>query len=127
MESRVKYRAMNNKNLRFLFLLLTIFSAGAYAQLTIEVRGTGSNQSPIAILPLKGEEALPQKLTEIVAADLNRSGYFKIVDSGGINPLPAEPSELQYPIWKARGADAVVIGSVSPQANGGWDVRFRVM
>src|SRR3954470_12279111 len=127
MESRVKYGAMNNKNLRFLFLLLMAFSAGAYAQLTIEVRGTGSNQYPIAILPLKGEEALPQKLTEIVAADLYRSGYFKMVDAGGVNPLPAEPSEVQFPTWKARGADAVVIGSVSPLSNGGWDVRFRVM
>jgi TolB protein len=118
---------MNNKNLRFLFLLLMIFSAGAYAQLKIEITGFGSNQLPIAILPLKGEEALPQKLTEIVAADLYRSGFFKIVDSGGVTPLPAEPSEVQFPTWKARGADAMVIGSVSPLPNGNFDVRFRLM
>jgi TolB protein len=118
---------MNNKNLRFLFLLLMIFSAGAYAQLKIEITGFGSNQLPIAILPLKGEEALPQKLTEIVAADLYRSGFFKIVDSGGVTPPPAEPTEVQFPTWKARGADAMVIGSVSPLPNGNWDVRFRLM
>jgi TolB protein len=119
---------MNNKNLRLLFLLLMMaFSAGAHAQLKIEITGFGSNQSPIAILPLKGEEALPQKITEIVASDLNRSGYFKIIDSGGVNPVPAEPADLQFPTWKARGADAVVIGSVSPLPNGNWDVRFRLM
>ena len=118
---------MNNKNLRFLFLLLTIFSASASAQLKIEITGFGSSQSPIAILPLKGEDGLPQKITEIVAADLNRSGYFKIIDSGGVTPVPAEPSEVQFPTWKARGADAVVIGSVSPMSNGNWDVRFRLM
>ncbi len=118
---------MNNKNLRSLFLLWLLFSGGAFAQLKIEITGFGSNQLPIAILPLKGEEALPQKVTEIVAADLYRSGLFKIVDSGGVNPLPSEPSEVQFPTWKSRGADAVVIGSVSAMPNGNWDVRFRLM
>lgn len=118
---------MNNKNLRFLFLLWLLFTGGAHAQLKIEITGFGSNQLPIAILPLKGEEALPQKVTEIVVGDLYRSGFFKIIDSGGVNPLPAEPSELQFPTWKSRGADAVVIGSVSPASNGNWDVRFRLM
>ncbi len=66
---------MNNKNLRLLFLLLMMaFSAGAHAQLKIEITGFGSNQSPIAILPLKGEDALPQKITEIVAADKSGAG-----------------------------------------------------
>src|SRR3954465_12978959 len=118
---------MNNKNLRFLFLSLLFVSGGAAAQLKIEITGFGSNQLPIAILPLKGEEALPQKVTEIVTADLYRSGFFKIIDSGGVKPVAAEPQELQFPTWKARGADAVVIGSVSPLPNGSWDVRFRLM
>jgi TolB protein len=118
---------MNNKNLRFLFLLWLFISGGASAQLKIEITGFGSNQTPIAILPLKGEEALPQKVTEIVTADLYRSGFFKIVDSGGVTPIPAEPADLQFPTFKARGADAVVIGSVSAMPNGYWDVRFRLM
>lgn len=118
---------MNKKSLRFLFLLWLFVSAGAWAQLKIEITGFGSNQTPIAILPLKGEEGLPQKITEVVAADLYRSGFFKIVDSGGVTPIPSEPGEIQYPTWKARGADAVVIGSVSPMPNGSYDVRFRLM
>src|SRR4029079_18175721 len=96
-------------------------SAGAYAQLKIEITGFGSNQYPIAILPLKGEEGLPQKVTEIVAADLSRSGYFKIIDSGGVNPVPAEPSELQFPTWKARGADPVVLGRLYTLPQEHWD------
>jgi TolB protein len=119
---------MKNKNLLRLWLSLWLaLSASAYAQLKIEITGFGSNQLPIAILPLKGEDTLPQKLTEIVVADLYRSGFFKIVDSGGVNPVPAEPADVQFPSWKARGADAIVIGSVSPAASGTWDVRFRLM
>src|SRR5512140_2702472 len=98
---------MNNKSVRFLILLWLFVSAGAWAQLKIEITGFGSNQTPIAILPMKGEEALPQKITEVVAADLYRSGFFKIVDSGGVTPIPSEPGDIQFPTWKARGADAV--------------------
>jgi len=118
---------MKNKNLRYLFLLWLVFSTGVCAQLKIEITGFGSNLSPIAVLPLKGEEALPQKVTEIVVADLYRSGFFKIIDSGGVNPVPSEPNEVQFPAWKTRGADALVIGSVSPLPNGYFDVRFRLM
>ena len=121
---------MKNNNLFFLRILLLLWlglSAGAHAQLKIEITGFGSSQFPIAIAPLRGEETLPQKLTDIVAADLARSGFFKIIDSGGLNPIPAEPSDLQYPTWKTRGADAVLVGNVSAAPNGVWDIRFRVM
>ncbi len=126
----VKYGAMKNNNPFFLQLALALWltlGANAYAQLKIEITGFGSTQLPIAIAPLKGEEALPQRLTDIVAADLARSGVFKIIDSGGLNPVPSEPADVQYPTWKTRGADALVIGSVSPLPNGSWDVRFRLM
>ena len=99
----------------------------AYAQLTIEIIGGGANQVPIAITPFKGEETLPQKVTAVVAADLVRSGLFRMVDSGGLTAIPAEPAEVQYPVWTARGADALAIGSVSPLPNGYWDVRFRLL
>ena len=99
----------------------------AHSQLTIEIIGGGANQVPIAIVAFKAEDALPQKITEVVAADLQRSGLFRIIDSGGLTSIPAEPAEVQYPTWKARGADVLVIGSVSPLSNGNWDVRFRLL
>src|SRR3990172_4848587 len=111
-----------------LFVLLWSSLAGAaYAQLTIEIIGGGANQVPIAIVPFKGEETLPQKVTAVVTADLVRSGLFRIVDSGGLTAIPAEPAEVQYPVWTARGADALAIGSVSPLPHGYWDVRFRLL
>ena len=108
-------------------LLGWLLTAAAHAQLKIEIVGFGSTQFPIAIAPFKAEAALPQKITDIVTADLYRSGFFKIVDSGGLTVIPAEPADVQYPAWKARGADALVIGSVSPLPNGYWDVRFRLL
>ncbi len=113
-------------------LLIAVFmcllvSPAAHSQLRIEIIGGGASQIPIALAPLRGEQTLPQQITSIVAADLQRSGLFKIVDSGGVTPMPSEPAEIQYPGWKARGAEALVIGSVAPLPNGAWDVRFRLM
>ena len=101
--------------------------SSAQAQLRIEIVGGGSNQYPIALVQLKGEEQLPQKIADVVAADLYRSGLFKIVDGGGLPAIPAEPTEVIFPIFKARSADYLMIGSVSPLPNGYWDVRFRLL
>jgi TolB protein len=118
----------NNPFRFFLFSLLWLLvTPAAYAQLKIEIIGFGSTQFPIAIAPFKAEGTLPQKVTDIVAADLYRSGFFKIVDSGGLTAVPAEPADVQYPVWRARGADVLVIGAVSALPNGYWDVRFRLL
>ncbi len=110
-----------------LVLLWLSLAPAAHSQLRIEIIGGGANQVPIAIAPFKGEETLPQKVTAVIAADLIRSGLFRIVDSGGLTAIPAEPADVQYPVWTARGADALAIGSVSPLSNGYWDVRFRLL
>lgn len=108
-------------------LLWLLPLAAAYAQLKIEIIGFGSVQFPIAVAQFKGEETLPQKVTAVIAADLIRSGLFRIVDSGGLTAILAEPADVQYPVWTTRGADALAIGSVSPLPNGYWDVRFRLL
>jgi TolB protein len=108
-----------------LFLLLAPLPA-ARAVLTIEIIGSGGAQYPIAIVPFRAEGGLPHAISGVVAADLLRSGVFKMVDAGGVNP-PYEPQDVNYGTWRARGADAVVIGTVSPLSNDRYDVRFRLM
>ncbi len=99
----------------------------AHAALTIEIVGSGANQIPISIVPFAGENALPQGITAVVAADLQRSGLFKLVDPAGVNPEPHELAEVNYPDWRARGADALAIGSVLPRLDGKLEVRFRLL
>jgi len=107
--------------------VLAGLSLPAAAQLTIDIVGAGDRQLPVAIAPLQGEARLPHKISEVVIADLTRSGYFRMVDSGGITPMPAEPGEVRYGDWSARGAEALVIGSVTPAADGRFEIRFRLM
>ena len=107
-------------------LTLTLLAAvPTEAALTIEIVGSGANQIPIAIAPFRAEEGTPQPLTPVIAADLTRSGLFKTVDAGGIAP-PYEPADINYGQWKARGAEALVIGHVTPR-NGQFEVSFRLM
>jgi len=113
--------------LRILVLGLLLAAGAARAALTIEITGAGASQIPVAIVPFRAEEGLAQRLTPVVEADLARSGLFRTVDPGGMNPVPHEPEQVNYAQWRARGADAVVIGSVAKTADGRYDIRFRVM
>src|SRR4029434_8709121 len=38
-----------------------------------------------------------------------------------------DPQDINYGTWRARGADAVVIGSVAARSDGRYDVQFRLM
>lgn len=108
-------------------LAAALLAGQASAALTIEIVGSGANQIPIAIAPFRTEEGTPQPLTPIIAADLARSGLFKAVDPGGVVPVPYEPDQVNYATWKARGAEALVIGAVAPLGDGRYDVRFRLL
>jgi TolB protein len=107
-------------------LCVIFFANTANAQLTIEITGGGANRIPIAIAPFAGEGLLPQALVSVVRADLERSGLFRMVDTGNINPPLTEANGVSYTDWKSRGADALVAGSISTMADGRFEVRFRL-
>ena len=109
-------------------LLAALACAGpARAALSVEIIGSGAQQFPIAIVPFRAEEGMAQKLTPVIAADLARSGLFRMIDPGGVVPVPSEPNEVNYPVWTARGAETLAIGSVVPQSGGRYEIRFRLM
>ncbi|MGH8034667.1 MAG: Tol-Pal system beta propeller repeat protein TolB, partial [Lysobacterales bacterium] len=96
----------------------------AFAQFRVEVTGVGLTQLPIAIAPFRGEAQAPQKIGGIVRADLERSGMFRAVDTAGL--VADESTRPDLASWRQKGADAMVTGSVSPLADGRFDVRLRL-
>ena len=115
---------------RFLsaFAALSLLSLGvARAQLTIEIIGGASQAIPIAIVPFDSEQVLPLALTNVVGADLTRSGLFRLVDTNGVSPRPVRAEEVNASVWRGRGADAVVVGSARPGADGRVEVRFALV
>lgn len=99
-------------------------SIPALAQFRVEVSGVGLTQMPISVATFRGEAQAPQKIGAIVKADLERSGVFRSIDTGGV-PMDesTRPDLLQ---WRQKGADSLVTGSVTPLADGRFDVRLRL-
>ena len=99
-------------------------AAAAWGQFRVEVSGVGLTQMPIAIATFKGEAQAPQKVGAIVKADLERSGVFRAVDTTGA--AMDETSRPDMAVWKQKGADSLVTGSVTQLADGRFDVRLRL-
>lgn len=96
----------------------------ALAQFRVEVSGIGVTQLPIAVAAFRGEASAPQKISAIVRADLERSGFFRGIDTQGL--ALDESSRLEAAPLRAKGADFLAAGSISPLADGRFDVRVRL-
>ena len=111
--------------LRVLAIGLALLGAvPVQAQFRVDVAGIGLNQLPIAVSAFRGEDAAPQKIAAIVQADLERSGQFRAVDATGV--ALDELSRPDVSLWRQKGADSLVSGSVARLADGRYDVRFRL-
>jgi TolB protein len=102
---------------------LILSSSCVQAQLRIEISGVGSSQIPITIASFEGDELSKNALSEIIKTDLQRSGAFKVIDSG---TTMSDTSAISYGQWRARGVDAVAVGSVQRLPDGTLDVRYRL-
>lgn len=107
-----------------LLAVLALAGAAAHAQLSIEITGAGATRFPVAIPVLENEGSLPRSVSDVVRADLERSGLFNLIDLG----LAALPESVipDLPAVRARGADAVLTGSVAPLPDGRYDIRVRL-
>lgn len=98
----------------------------ARAQLSIEITGGGAQRIPIAVVAFAGEAALGASITAIVRADLERSGLFRGLEVPPLVPHPTEAAKVNYPEWRSRLADALVLGSVAARPDGRFEVRFKL-
>jgi TolB protein len=108
----------------YLSIFLVSFSGSSWAQFRVEVSGVGLTQMPVSIAPFRGRTASDIKISEIVRADLERSGQFRAV-----NVATSALDELALPdlsVFRQAGSDAMVSGSVTALADGRLDVRFRL-
>lgn len=103
---------------------LALMALSSHAQFKIDVSGVGLTQLPVTVAAFKGQEALSQKISEIVLADLQRSGQFRAIDIAlGVMDEATKP---ELSALRQAGADALATGSVTKLADGRFDVRFRL-
>jgi len=106
-------------------LLILLHVSTASAELSIEIVGAGEHQTPVAIVPFGGDAKLSQAINDVVINDLLRSGLFRMIDTEG--KTPHVPAEVSFPDWMERGAEALAIGTITIQANGRIEARFRLL
>ena len=118
--TELPYPSLRMHSFRRQLLVLLAFAlvpiSLARAQLTIEIVGGAGTTIPIAIVPFDGETAFPLGVTGIVGADLRARACSGWSTTRGIKPRPARAEDVRAADWRARGADAVVVGSMQPLA-----------
>ena len=108
---------------RFIVAVGGVMALPAAAQFKVEISGIGATQVPVAVATFRDEALCGVPLAAIVRADLQRSGLFRSVDApAGLD----ERSRMPLEEGRARGADAVLAGSVSKLADGRWDIRYKL-
>ena len=109
-----------------IFSCLACFSfvSSALAQMNIEITGVGQSLYPIAVMRFKDENKLPTGVTEIIRQDLARSGYFKNTENG--NASESDEGPPNYKSWAARGADALVVGSIVQTSGAQFEIHYKL-
>jgi len=109
-----------------LSLCLIVFSVNA--SLTINITKGISDALPIAIVPFvwEGKEALPEDITAIIRADLQRSGRFSPIDEDELVARPTVGNNIQFQNWRILNVDNLVIGKIKPLKGDMYQVQFQL-
>jgi TolB protein len=98
----------------FLIVLVSLvaIASPAYAQLTIEITQGVDNPISIAVVPFGWEgSGIPKEdVSQIIEADLFRTGQFSGVSRDDMLSSPRQQSEVYYRDWRALGVDYLLVG-----------------
>lgn len=110
-----------------LIFLLLLIQSPAWS-LNIEITEGVEDALPIAIVPFSwsGDPAARpgQSIDQVVTADLQRSGRFKVLDREDMLSFPTAGSEIDFRDWRALNMENLVVGRIDANGPGGYLVRF---
>jgi TolB protein len=121
------------RELKLLFAALALFVGTAAtlspASAAIEIDITSGNVDPlpIAINTFQAGGKIGQQISEVVTADLKRTGLFApIAPSAFIQKDLGPDAAPRFADWTVINAQAIVTGKVTPEADGRLRVEFRL-
>ncbi len=117
---------MRSLNKVFLMLML-LLPLTTQAALDIRITQGVSDAVPIAIAPFvwEGAGAPPQRVGDIVMADLKRSGRFNPLSRDKFAQPDPRPDNVDLYAWRNHAIDYLVVGKVT--GNGGsYNVQFQL-
>ncbi len=110
----------------FLFLAFMAVSAPANATLVIDITKGNVEPLPIALPDMAGSE-IGRNIIEVVSADLERSGLFRIIpEDAFIEQITASTVTPRYADWRQINAAGLITGTVVETGGGRMRVSFRL-
>jgi TolB protein len=109
---------------------LFLCSSNVSAVITIEVTQGVESALPIAIVPFATDaqqSALPVNITEVITADLERSGRFAPIPPERFPSQPHEFSTIQFDDWRRLGVENLVVGKLMTTPLGEYAIEFRLV
>ena len=114
---------------KFILISLLITVQSAQAALRIEITKGADGAVPIAVVPFEliGPAAKLTNVSEIVVADLQRSGKFSPIEKSKLVATPKDLEEVNYKLWRVAGIDHLVIGKLNVIKANQYEVSFRLI
>ncbi|MCX7066208.1 MAG: Tol-Pal system beta propeller repeat protein TolB [Methylococcales bacterium] len=116
---------MNFLKIMCVCTVLGLSISSSHAELTIEITQGVESALPVAVVPF-ASQGVPVDIRNIVNADLERSGYFKMLSEQAMISRPSTPAEVEFKSWQDLGQNYLVIGRVNPNSDGQYSVEFQL-
>ena len=119
-------KLLHTLSFSLVFICSNLFAASGPLDLVL-TKGV-SSAIPIAIVPFGGQDNLSatDNVSQVVMADLQNSGQFKVMDSQNMTQTPHTSSEVDFKYWRQAQINNLVVGSVIPQSGNQYKINFSL-
>jgi len=115
--------------IKLIFMFLLFAGLTAQAALRVEITKGADSAVPIAVVPFEiiGLGSQLTNVSDVVAADLKRSGKFSPIEKTKLIATPKDLEEVNYKLWRIAGVDHLVIGKLNVIRPNQYEVSFRLI
>ncbi|MGQ3675048.1 Tol-Pal system beta propeller repeat protein TolB [Xanthobacter sp. TB0139] len=103
-----------------------LHASPAAAALKLDITSGTPQPIPIAITDMVGDSEQGRAMSEVISADLKRSGLFAPIDPQAFVEKISNPDTPRFQDWRIINAQALMTGRVERQADGRFQVMFRL-
>lgn len=107
--------------------MAVMLAAPAQARVEININKGNVEPLPIAVTDFLSNNELGPQISQVIAADLQRSGLFAPIDKGAFIEKIADPNRApRFEDWKVINAQALVTGRITRENDGRLRAEFRL-
>ncbi len=116
--------------LRISLFSLLFLASTSFAALNLELTQGISGAIPIAMVAFAGQTQDPaaaDNISAVVTSDLQNSGRFTVKQSTSASQQPQSAADVDFKYWQKQNVNDMVVGKVTPQASGEYQVNFQLI